>query len=280
MTTDFDEIVLPEPPSLRRAVFLGVLRTGLAAVAWLLVGALLVVLTGVVLGGLRGEHFADVARGGALVGRPEYASVDSTCCPGLGYSLRMSLDLTTRGTVGGTSTLTGVVRENVLGEISADLPPAAGTPVGEALDRGRPAKDATKAFLATLPDSVAASAVVEFGTPLSADEFLGLVPVSSRSLAFLSAPYDEPVASWPATDLRGFQDWVGQLSGGDDDALRALQAPPYAQLRSLAADPHVHGAVLDNLTVTQVRALLADPRVTSVNIAAVGFDPARQFPHS
>ena len=56
MTTDFDEIVLPEPPSLRRAVFLGVLRTGFAAAAWLLVGALLVVLTGIVLAGVRGEH--------------------------------------------------------------------------------------------------------------------------------------------------------------------------------------------------------------------------------
>jgi hypothetical protein len=280
MTGDFDEIVLPEPPSLRRAVFLGVLRTSFAAAAWLLVGALLVVLTGMILGAVRGEHFAEVAQGGALVGRPEYASSDRDCCPGLGYSLRMNLDLTARGAVGGVSTLTGVVRENVLGEISTDMPPAAGTPVGEALERGRPAKDATKAFLATLPDSVAASAIVEFGTPLSADEFLDLAPESSRSLVFLSAPYEEPTASWPATDLRGFREWVGHLSAGDDDALREMQAPPYAQLRSLAADPHVHGAVLEHLTVTEVRALLADPRVASVNIAAVGFDPARQFPRS
>jgi hypothetical protein len=280
MSTDFDEIVLPEPPSLRRAVFLGVLRTGFAAAAWLLVGALLVVLTGIILAAVRGQHFAEVAQGGALVGRPEYASDDSNCCPGLGYSLRMDLDLTARGAIGGTSTVTGVVRKGPLGAITTDMPPAAGTPVGDALKRGRPAKDATKAFLATLPDSVVASAVVEFGTPLSADEFLDLAPGSFRAQVFLSPPYDEPIASWQVSDLRGFQDWVGHLSGGDDDALRELDAPPLKQLRSLAADPHVNGAVVDRLTVAQLRGLLADPRVASVNIAAVGFDPARQFPPS
>ena len=280
MTTDFDEIVLPEPPSLRRAVFLGVLRTGFAAAAWLLVGALLVVLTGIILAGVRGEHFAEVAQGGALVGRPEYASADSNCCPGLGYSLRMDLDLTARGAVGGASTVTGVVREGLSGAITAEMPPAAGTPIGDALKRGRPAKAATEAFLATLPNSVVASAVVEFGTPLSANQFLDLTPDSLRAQVFLSLPYDEPIASWQVADLRGFQEWVGRLSSGDDDALRALDAPSVKQLRSLAADPHVNGAVVERLTVAQLRTLLADPRVESVNIAAVGFDPARQFPSS
>ena len=280
MTADFDEIVLPQPPSLRRAVFLGVLRTGFAAAAWLLVGALLVVLTGIILAAVRGQHFAEVAQGGALVGRPEYASADSNCCPGLGYSLRMDLDLTARGAIGGTSTLTGVVREGLSGAITTEMPPAAGTPIGDALKRGRPAKAATNALLATLPNSVVASAVVDFGTPLSANQFLDLTPDSLRAQVFLSSPYDEPIASWPVTDLRGFQEWVGRLSSGDDDALRALDAPPLQQLRSLAADPHVEGAVVERLTVAQLRTLLADPRVESVNIAAVGFDLARQFPTS
>ena len=280
MTSDFDEIVLPEPPSLRRAVFVGVLRTGFAAAAWLLVGALLVVLTGIILAGVRGQHFAEVAQGGALVGRPEYASEARNCCAGLGYTLRMDLDLTARGAIGGTSTVTGVVREGVSGAITAEMPPAAGTPIGDALKRGRPAKDATRAFLAALPDPVVASAVVEFGTPLTANEFLDLTPNSLRAQVFLSSPYDEPIASWQVTDLRGFQEWVGHLSGGDDDALRELDVPPLAQLRSLAADPHVNGAVAERLTVAQLRTLLADPRVESVNIAAVGFDPARQFPTS
>ena len=153
-------------------------------------------------------------------------------------------------------------------------------PIGDALERGRPAKDATKAFLATLPESVVASAVVEFGTPLSANDFLGLTPESFRAQVFLSPPYDEPIASWQVSDLNGFQQWVGHLSGGDDDALRELGAPPLKQLRSLAADPHVTGAVVERLTVAQLRALLADPRVASLNVAAVGFDPARQFPTS
>jgi hypothetical protein len=239
-----------------------------------------VVLTGIILAAVRGQHFAEVAQGGALVGRPEYASDKSNCCPGLGYSLRMDLDLTARGAIGGTSTLTGVVREGVSGAITTEMPPATGTPIGDALERGRPAKDATKAFLATLPDSVVASAVVEFGTPLSANEFLDLTPDSFRAQVFLSPPYDEPSASWQVTDLRGFQDWVGHLSGGDDDALRVLAAPPLKQLRSLAADPHVNGAIVERLSVARLRTLLSDPRVESVNIAAVGFDPARQFPTS
>jgi len=280
MTSDIDEIVLPEPPSLRRAVFLGVLRTGFAAAAWLLVGALLVVLTGIILAAVRGEHFAQIAQGGALVGRPEYASAENNCCPGLGYSLRMDLDLTARGTIGGTSTLTGVIRKGLSGAITTEMPPATGTPIGDALQRGRPAKEATTAFLATLPASVVASAVVEFGPPLSPNEFLDLVPNSLRAQVFLTSPYAEPVASWPVSDLRGFQEWVSHLSGSDDDALHELHAPPVKQLRSLAADPHVDGAVVERLTVTQLRTLLADPRVQSVNIAAVGYDPARQFPTS
>jgi len=280
MTSDFDEIVLPEPPSLRRAVFLGVLRTGFAAAAWLLVGGLLVVLGGIVLAGVRGEHFAQVVQGGALVGRPEYASADSVCCPGLGYSLRMELHLSARGAIGGAAPVTGVVREGLSGAITTTMPPAAGTPIGDALERGRPAKTATQAFLATLPESVVASAVVEFGTPLTANEFLGLIPDSLRAQVFLSAPYDGPIATWQAADLRGFQEWVSHLSGGDEDALRTLDAPPLAQLRSLAADPHVHGAVVERLGSAQLRTLLPDPRVQSVNIAAVGFDPARQFPPS
>jgi hypothetical protein len=267
-------MVIPDPPSLRRAVWLGVVRTGFAAAAWLVVAALLVVLGGIGLAAARGGHFGDVSRYAVLVGHPEYRSDDGDCCAGLGYTLRRDLELTARGTFGGTATVTGVVRLGVTGSVTAELPPATGTPIGDARKRGRPAKGATTAFLATLPPSATASAIVEFDGPRPADDAL------FGDQVFLSPPYDEPVATWAVTDLRGFTQWVGKLGPGDDDMLGELGAPTLEQLRALAADPRITGVILEHATVPELRALLASPRVLSVNVAAAGFDPAQQFPIS
>lgn len=273
MSADVEFVV----PSMRRAVWLGVVRTGFAAAAWLLVGALLVVLTGILLAGVRGERFAGVSRYGTLVGHPEYAAGDSDCCSGLGFTLTRETNLTARGAIEATSTLKGVIREGVTGSITADLPPAAGTPIGDALQRGRPTKEATAAFLATLPPSMVASAVVEFSTPQTPAEFQ---PQQLPALVFLSPPYDEPAAGWEFTDLRGLREWAGGLRDGDDGMLHDLGAPTAKQLRAITADPRITGTILDRASIAELRALLNDPRVQSVNVAAVGFDPAQQFPGS
>jgi hypothetical protein len=262
---------------MRRAVWLGVVRTGFVAAAWLLVGALLVLLAGIVLAGVRGERFADIARYGAMTGHPEYAVGDATCCSGLGYTLTREMYLTARGAVGAAGTLKGEVREGLAGAITADLPPAAGSPIGDALRRGRPAKEATTAFLATLPPSMVASAIVEYATPRTPAEFQ---PSALPALVFFSPPYDEPVATWDFTDLKDFRSWAGGLRDGDDDMLRDLDAPTAKQLRAIAADPRITGTIVERASIADLRALLTDPKVQSVNIAAAGFDPAQQFPGS
>jgi hypothetical protein len=273
----YPDLDVPSPAAVRRAVRRGVLRSGFAAAAWLLVAALLVLAGGVLVGGFRGSHFGEVVYRSALVGHPGYRVIDSDCCAGL-YTSRLDLRLTVRGAVSGGAAATGTIRQGLIGWITVDLPPPDGTPIGEALRRGRPAKDATAAVLDTLPKSAVASAIVEFTTPLPPAEFVTRYTADYHDVCvFLTKPYDVPTASWPVGELADFREWVGALDHGDDDLLGDLDSPPVEELRAVAADPKVTGAVLEHLSVATLRSLLADPRVTSVNIADVGFDPAQQF---
>jgi hypothetical protein len=71
---------------------------------------------------------------------------------------------------------------------------------------------------------------------------------------------------------------VATLTADDDDALERLGAPPLAVLRSAAQNPRIHAVVVEQASVDDLTELLKNPEVRSVNVAAVGFDPARQNP--
>jgi hypothetical protein len=280
MTTDefaVPDLDLPGPAQIRRAVLRGILSSGFAAAAWLAVAAILGFFAILGVNAVRTGHFHDVAFYGARVGHPEFVAHGGACCSAnLGLTNWMALDATVRGTH--PAPVTGSVRQGLFGGISGDLPPSEGTPIGDALSRDRPAKDGTRTFVDSLPPSVSVSAVVEFAQPLTIEDYLDF-PHATTEAVLLADPYggNKPI-SWPSMDLRSFTKWAGGLDPDDDETLDNLGSPPVSELRAAARDPRVHAFVIDSATVGAVRELLADPRVRSVNIADVGFDPMHQFP--
>jgi hypothetical protein len=273
MTTDefaIPELDLPSTASIRRAVLLGVLRSGFAAAAWLVVAAIVAFFAILGLNAVRTEHFHDIGF---------YGSNGGGCCSAnLGLTNSQDLNLTARGGIGGAAPVVGHVRQSLFGTITADLPPSEGTPIGEALGRDRPPKDGTARFLDSVPPSASVSAVVEFAAPLTRQAYIEF-PGAGDEAVLLNDPYGKsrPV-SWSIYDLDRFTRWVGTLSADDDETLAGLGAPPVRELRAAAHEPRVHAFVLERATVDEARTLLADPRIRSVNIADVGFDPSRQLP--
>jgi hypothetical protein len=277
------DLALPGPASIRRAVLRGILRSGFAAAAWLLVAALLAGFAAMGLSAVRTGHFHDIAFYGAQVGRPGYVMEGGPCCSEGLFANRIDFGLTVRGGIPVAPPVRGSVRQGISGSIVPDLPPAAATPVGAALDRRRPTKDATRAFLGSLPPSVTASAIVEFASPPTTSGYLSFEirpgePADLGERVFLADPYGDTPATWEVHDVRSFGDWVHGLSPDDDRVLSDLGAPPVSALRKAAKDPRVHAVVLERASVAELRALLADDRVASLNIAGVAFDPAAQSP--
>jgi hypothetical protein len=221
---------------------------------------------------------------GAQVGRPGYQIRAGECCSeDLGLTNSQAFDLRALGSFSHPAPLTAHVRQNLTGTLAADLPPRDGTPVGDALTRDRPSKDGTRTFLTGLPPSASVSAVVELTQPLTHDKYLDFMPDGMRlgDGVILTDPYaGSALVSWPNPDIAAYGRWVRLLTPDDDEALGTLGAPSVADLRAAARDPRVHAFVIDSATVGQVRDLLADPQVRSINVADVGFDGARQFPQN
>jgi hypothetical protein len=274
------DLGLPDDPAIRRAVRRGLLLTGLVAAAWLLLATVVLYVLGVVVVAVHTEHFHDVAYYGAQVGRPGYAVTGNGCCTGsLGLANAQDLDMLPRGAVPGGGLVTGRVSQTITGRFGSALPDNGSTPVGAALQRPRPTKEGTAAFLNGLPPSVSASAVVEFNAPVDGAALdripLGGSPSGDRAL-LLADPYAGPVVSWPEHDLSTFSTWVAALTAADTDALAELGAPSVADLRLAAGDPRIYAVVVERTTLDELRTLLANPQVRSVNVAEIGFDPARQ----
>lgn len=283
--TDFELPDLPnvDESAIRRAVVRGVFRTGLAAVSWLLVLMLLWTMIAFGVEALRGDTFR-IVRDGIAVAHPEYEiAQDGSCCsdgltsPG---TSTLTVRLRPRATVGATIEGSGSVHRGLTGGLTIDLGRPEATPIGEALSRGRPEKRATAAFLASLPTSVTASAIVEFAKPVDGaklDARSGPYPIDA---IFLGSIYPGPgylgTVSWPSPRADDFRAWAWGLSADDDTDLRTLGLPSAADLRAAANRDRIFGYVLGSASVADLQALLSDPQVRSVNVTDVGFDPARQ----
>jgi hypothetical protein len=279
VTFDVPDLAIPDEAAIRRAVRRGVLKSGLAAASWLLVGALVLAIAAAGIGALRVERFALVAEDGVRVAHPEYV-VDVGPFSNLGVST-IDVQLRPRGAFGHPGVTDGRIVQPLFGGIDVDLGPRSDTPIGDALSRARPDRAATGKFLAGLPPQVSMSAVVELERPLDGDAFLDLASVvpapGGNETVFLTDPYsaDETV-SWPNPMVEDYARWARKLGSGDDDALRALGLPRASALRALADRPQIRAYIVERASVQQLRALLADRRVRSVNVADVGFDPASQ----
>ena len=288
MSTDaFDvpEMSLLDDGSIRRAVRRGVFLTGLVAAAWLLLATVIVYIGAVVAAAVHTGPFHELAYYGAQVGRPGYVVNGNSCCSAnFGLTTVEDLDLHARGALGESGPITGRVRRTLTGGIESTLP-ADATPIEAALQRERPTKAGTSAFLQTLPSTVSASAIVEFSTPLSGTD-LANVPITDTALSagddralLLSDPYAGTVVSWPDHSVLTFPSWVGSLSPDDRSALDELGAPSLEVLRTAAKTPRIHAVVIQQASIDDLRTLLSNPQVRSVNIAEVAFDPARQTPN-
>jgi len=280
------ELSLLDDGSIRRAVRRGVVLTGLVAAAWLLLATVVLYIGAVVFAAVHTEHFHDLAFYGAQVGRPGYAVTGNSCCSGsAGLTNVQGLDLHVRAALGQSAPVSGQVRRTLTGRMVAALPQEDGTPIGAALQRTRPTKAGTSAFLQTLPPTISASAIVEFETPLDQAglDNVPLTDAASRSAGddrtlLLTDPYGGQVVSWPDHDLPAFTTWVATLTPDDNEELDELAAPSLAVLRSAATTPRIHAVVVQQASIGELRTLLRNPQVRSVNIAEVAFDPAHQNP--
>jgi hypothetical protein len=281
---DVPELNLLDDGSIRRAVRRGIVLTGLVAAAWLLLATVVLYIGGVVVVAVHTKHFHDLAYYGAQVGRPGYVVNGNSCCLGsLGLSSAQELELHQRGALGPTGQVTGRVWRGFTGTLGSVLPDENATPIGAALQRERPTKAGTTAFLGTLPPMISASAIIEFSTPLDEaalenfpfNDTGSLSSSDPRALLFAN-PYEGQVVSWPEHSVVDFPDWVATLTPDDDNELDELGAPSVAVLRTAAKSPRIYAAVVEQATIGDLQALLKNPRVRSVNVAEVGFDPARQ----
>ncbi|WP_030435703.1 hypothetical protein [Actinoplanes subtropicus] len=273
---DLPEFTLPELPevddaAIRRAVRRGVLRAGLSAAAWLLLAVVLAVVATGTVTALSTRRFAEVVYDGAVAAHPEYEVSGMSCGGGL-TSGTVRLDLRARGDIGGSPQTTGQIRRSFLGDVEVDLGDSAGTPVGRALTRGIPAKAATRALLAKVPDVVAASAVVHFTTPQTAAAVIDRY--GQDAILFTPPPGSDALVGWPdAGDLARFTRWAGDLRSGDDELLATIGLPPAATLRDVARDPRIAAVIVDRATPAQLRTILDDPLVSGVTLADLNFDP-------
>jgi hypothetical protein len=265
--------------------------------------------------GDREARFQTVAGLGFLIAHPEWRGEPAGCCNTDLTSLELFLDVQpyTANALGPTTR--AWLRLNILGRIVIDsLPLLPATPIERALSDGPPTKAQTRELLLELPKPIRASAIVELATSLESSGFEGLLKRSGLAIEgpgllasppiFLEPPYPrfetegpEPEIgsrrqlAWPnpfiaasaaaqgeiplADPLTQFQTWAAMLENGDNRNLGRLGLPAASQIKTLAANPEVHGFILAEATVESLRVLLDDPSVRSVNVADAAFDLGR-----
>jgi hypothetical protein len=287
VNAELEAIDLPAPVddrAIRRAVLRGVARSGLASLAWLLVLVLVLFFVTVGVGLVRGDRFFVVTFNGLRAAHPEYElAQDGSCCArgplfgltNLGLASSVTLRVRPLGELDYAPTTTVVVEQDVTGALHADLGRDV-TPLRDGLNRGRPGKGSTGEFLDGLPDLTVVSALVEYDRPVAAASFRALPGLSAP--IFLTDPYASGLVAWPTLSVDELRDWARRLGPADDDRLDEIGLPPAATIQRAAADGLIHAYVLPRIGVGDIRALLDDPAVRSVNILDVAFDTARQTP--
>jgi hypothetical protein len=287
----------------RRAIRRGVVRTAVTGVLLVFAGWLILTIVSFYVQriGDREERFQSVYGLGFLVAHPDWRGEPSGCCNTDLTSIELALDVQPQTPEPLSPTTKAWLRLNILGRLVIDsIPILPETPIEHAISGGRPGKDETRALLDDLPEPMRASAVVETMTPLGADEVTELLqrtgswpgsfpPVYLESLYSPPREFPPSKLGWPnpsiasseawgdshlelADPLTQFKAWAAMLNDGDDRNLDRLGLPPAEEIKKLAVDPKVHGFILPKASLEELRALLDDPAVRSVNVADVAFD--------
>jgi hypothetical protein len=228
----------------RRAIRRGIFRTAFAALllAFVALICLEIVSHFWQTRGDREERFQAVAGLGFLVANPGWEGEASGCCNSDLTSIELALDIWPQGASPTGERTRAWLRLNLLGRVVIDsIPVLPETAVDEALSRGGPDKEATRALLAELPDPVSAMAIVDLAEPMSALEFAALlrahdVPSGEPELhnsppVFLEDPYP-PVNDDAAVADHGYvvklawpNPWIAATASGTDDRGVALADP-------------------------------------------------------
>ena len=140
----------------------------------------------------------------------------------------------------------------------------------------------TTRYVGTLPSGIVLDALVVLDEPVASDAVGAVVPAGLRTDFF--GPALEEDRPWGGTGLSrpvcwvegaSLRAWAHQLRDRDDDNLAVLGLPSARTIQDLADADKVSAVYARGLTVAQVRALLADPRIASVSPVAVRFEVER-----
>ena len=279
----------------RRAVRRGVIRTALAAVVPLFVLLALASIASNVwqTHGGRRERFERVAGFGFFAGHPGLrpTEVHEDLSRVNFRSLELPLEAVPRNATPLGETHVVTLRLDLRGRLDDDalfdLPPS-GVDVALA---SPPATPVQLRALERLSQFAVASAAVELREPLSAADLQALLrrhrllgaegegvgvffedadAAHSRIGSFVARR-----VGWPNPFVDEFQAWATRLSSRDDDVLRELGLPSSRELRALAANPRIHGFVLDAASSTGLRDLGEDPGVIRISLGDVAFAVGR-----
>jgi hypothetical protein len=276
----------------RRAVRRGVIRTALAAVIPLFVISVVVSTASRIwqMRDGRADRFEHVAEYGFFVGHLDFRPTDvrGDLTHANFRSLELPLQVIPRSATPLVQQHTLRLRLDLRGRLDEgpllDLPPSG---VGTAL-ANRPATQAELEAFERLSSLAVASAAVELREPLSVGDFQhllsrhGLLGLEGEGVGiFLEGPdaaqrrsgsFAGQRVGWPNPFAAQFQSWTKGLSAGDDPVLERLGLPSSRELLELAADPGIHGFVLDAATPRQLRGLRAEPKVSTISLGDVAFD--------
>jgi hypothetical protein len=181
----------------------------------------------------------------------------------------------------------------------------------DAIRNARPGKDATRRVLSGLPDSVAASAIVEFTAPLdqkaadTAMKQMGVkvgtdAPPTAQAVETDNGEYlftplhtrnpGQPIEAEPNTyfDMLGsplvseqlfasnattaIREYADHVHHADDHWLKQLGLPGSDQLKQIAQDGKIYGFVWNGASPAQLKALLERADVRSVAISDAVFN--------
>ncbi|MEV0826625.1 hypothetical protein [Nonomuraea rubra] len=164
-------------------------------------------------------------------------------------------------------------------------------------------KETARKTIDALPQTLVATAVVEFTHPMTAEQLIAFnrrhILRGGPDVSYIYSPpshYDDSDPSpprnavvwnrnmieentWeeftyehetePGTALREFRNWVGLLNEGDDLSEFGLD---YQWLALAAEEGAVYGLVMDRWKLADLRALLPDQDVKTIRLADVTFD--------
>jgi len=295
MSTDpVDADVPPIPPfndrAVRWAVARGIIRAGAVATALIFILVMVLVLATAVLRSVQGNRFSGLAFDSLRAGHPEYtmSQLGSCCTVGplggvsnLGLASRLSMLTRPTGALNYPGDGVMTLDQSVSGHVTVDYSQGP-TPLGSALQRGRPDRSATVRLLRGLPAPTDVSALVELAQPLDAAGFAAFyaasvptrdVPDRTATLYF-SDPYDDAPVTWPDLGADGFQRWAAKLRSSDDAMMSAVGLPPVAEVQRDADRGLVYAIIVPRMPLSLAEALANDPEVRSLNVLDVGFDPA------